>query len=156
MHILLVVLAGVLLLGTAVSAESARWRPNDDEATAAMPPAPAPAPAAGLVTSSSSQRTTTPLVFGWRFQLGDLAYSGGPALCPDQKNSAAFPVSLDGRACALGVRNAWSIGHDDNTPAACRRACCTSPNCTLWSWFNESVGPSSPKPAPWSTQRALF
>jgi hypothetical protein len=96
----------------------------------------------------SSRRTEAPLVTGWKFQLGDLPFNGGPRLCSDQLEEVAFPISLKGKACALGARDRWSrvtSGGSTNLPADCSRACCTNHNCSLWSWFNQS-DPEAPTP----------
>jgi hypothetical protein len=118
---------------------------------AAAAPAAADAPAAAA--AQASRRTETPLVFGWRFRRGDLPYNGGPLLCADQLEEVAFPISLKGKACALGARENWARitsdhgGGGTNLPADCSRACCTNPNCSVWSWYNNSNG-ASPHPAP--------
>eukprot|EP01051_Picozoa_sp_SAG22_P006126 SAG22_NODE_390_length_11235_cov_26.293732_6_plen_242_part_00 len=38
-------------------------------------------------------------------------------------------------------------GAETDLPADCSRACCTNPNCSLWSWYNNSDGTSG-HPAP--------
>ena len=97
-----------------------------------------------------SRRTETPLTFGWRFKRGDLPFNGGPLLCADQLEEVAFPISLKGKACALGARGKWSrvtSDHTTNLPIDCSRACCTNPKCSLWNWYNNSDGASG-HPAP--------
>ena len=100
---------------------------------------------AAAASATGSQRTTTPLLFGWRFQRGDLPYNGGPMLCADDL-AAAFPTQLAGKECAMGPRDAWSMieaGGKNNLPDDCARACCSSSNCTMWTWYNGSTSASA-------------
>ena len=60
-------------------------------------------------SSAAPRRIETPLTFGWRFQIGDLPFNGGPLLCSGQPEEVAFPISLKGKACALGPREKWSL-----------------------------------------------
>lgn len=100
--------------------------------------------------TSGSRRIETSLTFGWRFKRGDLPFNGGPLLCSDQYEEVAFPTSLRAKACTLGARENWArvtSDHTTNLPVDCSRACCTNPNCSLWSWYNNSNGAST-HPAP--------
>ena len=88
-------------------------------------------------------RDSTTLTHGWKFQLGDLLYNGGPVECADDLKTA-FPLILTGKQCAMGPRDAWAVieaGNKNNHPDDCARACCTSDNCTMWTWFNGSTSP---------------
>ena len=101
--------------------------------------APAAAPAA------AHGRTTRTLTRGWRFERGDLPFNGGPKLCVDDI-STAFPIDLTGKQCAMGPRDAWSritAGGDTNLPSDCARACCSTDNCTMWTYFNDTNSPQA-------------
>jgi len=116
----------MIALTLILTRSSAHATPSETKA----PPAPAPG------------RTETALTSGWRFAKGDLPFNGGPLLCADQLEEVAFPISLTGKACALGARENWSrITSGDGTtlPADCSRACCSNPKCSLWSWCVASL-----------------
>jgi beta-galactosidase len=104
--------------------------------------------AEAAAVSPQAGRTTSTLTHGWKFQLGDLPFTG-PALCADDLG-ASFPLSLTGKECSMGPRDAWSritVGGDTDLPGDCARACCSSNNCSMWTYYNGStpcVPPAKP------------